>query len=230
MPVIIALVVIVGLIGLANISSLVSGKKKAAPQSALPMRPATANPQQVKSFETQQQIEAKRDADDRQRQQELAAEMQQLEASQGVPGPEAAGAPPMTPAQRSAMYGDSPNAPTQDLQRLAGASGGEAEGLGKGEGASGRRQQRHRRHRLRPSSSSVAAGSPAPQTAVLGERDEMTPKSSSETLAASATEDANPPPRQSAQRSIAAAKGRREEQSDGTLRLRLLSGPALSGV
>jgi hypothetical protein len=69
-PAIIALVVIVGLIGLANISSLVSGKKKAAPQSALPMRPATANPQQVKSFETQQQIEAKRDADDRQRQQE----------------------------------------------------------------------------------------------------------------------------------------------------------------
>ena len=92
-PVVIALIVIVGLIGLANVSSLVSGKKKAAPQSALPMRPSAANPQQVKSFETQQQIEARRDADDRQRQQELAAEMQQLQAAQAVPGPEAAGAP-----------------------------------------------------------------------------------------------------------------------------------------
>ena len=112
-PVVIALIVIVGLIGLANISSLVSGKKKTAPQSALPMRPATANPQQVNSFETQQQTEAKRDAEDRQRQQELAAEMQQLQAAQNVPGPEAAGVPPMTAAQRSAMYGDSPNAPTK---------------------------------------------------------------------------------------------------------------------
>ena len=67
-PVIIALVVIVGLIGLANISSLVSGKKRTAPQSALPMRPATANPQQVSSFETQQATEAKRDSEDQQRQ------------------------------------------------------------------------------------------------------------------------------------------------------------------
>ena len=112
-PVIIALVVIVGLIGLANISSLVSGKKRTAPQSALPMRPATANPQQVSSFETQQATEAKRDSEDQQRRQELAAEMQQLQAAQNVPGPEAAGAPPMTAAQRSAMYGDSPNAPNR---------------------------------------------------------------------------------------------------------------------
>jgi type IV secretion system protein VirB10 len=112
-PVVIALIVIVALIGLANVSSLVSGKKKAAPLSALPMRPATANAQQVSSFETQQQIEARRDAEDRQRQQELAAEMQQLQADERVPGPEAAGTPPMTAAQRTAIYGDSPNAPKQ---------------------------------------------------------------------------------------------------------------------
>jgi type IV secretion system protein VirB10 len=191
-PAIIALVVIVGLIGLANISSLVSGKKKAAPQSALPMRPATANPQQVKSFETQQQIEAKRDSDDRQRQQELAAEMQQLEASQGVPGPEAAGAPPMTPAQRSAMYGDSPNAPN----RTSNVSQVQAE-------AKQKALEKEKVHQDAVNSDTVAidfahpaapspAGSSAPQTAVLGERDEMTPKSSSETLAASATEDAKP--------------------------------------
>jgi type IV secretory pathway VirB10-like protein len=191
-PAIIALVVIVGLIGLANISSLVSGKKKAAPQSALPMRPATANPQQVKSFETQQQIEARRDSDDRQRQQELAAEMQQLEASQGVPGPEAAGAPPMTSAQRSAMYGDSPNAPT----KTSNVSQVQAD-------AKQKALEKEKVHQDAVNSDTVAidfahpaapspAGSSAPQTAVLGERDEMTPKSSSETLAASATEDAKP--------------------------------------
>jgi type IV secretion system protein VirB10 len=193
-PAIIALVVIVGLIGLANISSLVSGKKKAAPQSALPMRPATANPQQVKSFETQQQIEAKRDSDDRQRQQELAAEMQQLEASQGVPGPEAAGAPPMTPAQRSAMYGDSPNAPA----KTSNVSQVQAE-------AKQKALEKEKVHQdavnsdtvaidfAHPAASAAAAASPAAQTtAVLGEREEMRPKASSETLAASAPDVANP--------------------------------------
>jgi type IV secretion system protein VirB10 len=193
-PAIIALVVIVGLIGLANISSLVSGKKKAAPQSALPMRPATANPQQVKSFETQQQIEAKRDSDDRQRQQELAAEMQQLEASQGVPGPEAAGAPPMTPAQRSAMYGDSPNAPA----KTSNVSQVQAE-------AKQKALEKEKVHQdavnsdtvaidfAHPAAPAAASASPAAQTtAVLGEREEMTPKASSETLAASAPDVANP--------------------------------------
>ena len=112
-PVVIALIAIVALIGIANISSLVSGKKKAAPASALQMRPSTANAQQVSSFETMQQVQARKDADDRQRQQELAAEMQQLQQQQAVPGPEADGTPKMTAAQRSAIYGDSPNAPKQ---------------------------------------------------------------------------------------------------------------------
>jgi type IV secretory pathway VirB10-like protein len=111
MPVVIALVVIVALIGLANISSLVSGNKKAAPASAIPMRPAAPNAQQVTSFETQQQLEARRDAEERQRQQELSAAIQQLQEAQSVPGPEAADARPMTTAQRAAIYGDSPNAP-----------------------------------------------------------------------------------------------------------------------
>ena len=93
MPVVIALVVIVALIGIANISSLMSGKKKTAPASALPMRPAAPNAQQISSFETQQQLQAQRDADERQRQQEIAAAMQQLQAAQDVPGPEAAGRP-----------------------------------------------------------------------------------------------------------------------------------------
>jgi type IV secretory pathway VirB10-like protein len=189
-PVIIALVVIVGLIGLANISSLVSGKKRTAPQSALPMRPATANPQQVSSFETQQATEAKRDSEDQQRRQELAAEMQQLQAAQNVPGPEAPGAPPMTAAQRSAMYGDSPNAPS----KTSNVSQVQAE-------AKQKALEKEKLHQealnsdtvavdfAHPPTANPAAGSPAAQSsAVLGEREEMTPKAASETMAASTPE------------------------------------------
>ena len=112
MPVVIALVVIIGLIGIANLSSLLSGNKKNAPTSAMPMRPAAPNAQQVNSFESQQQLQAQRDAEARQHQQELNAALQQLQQTEGAPGPEATGAPPMTAAQRAAIYGDNPNAPT----------------------------------------------------------------------------------------------------------------------
>src|SRR6185437_10631985 len=112
MPVVIALVVILGLIGIANLSSLLRGGKRAAPDASLPItRPASPNAQQVRSFETQQQLQAERDAQERQHQQEVAAAMQQLEAAQGVPGPEDANSPPMTAAQRAAIYGESPNGP-----------------------------------------------------------------------------------------------------------------------
>ena len=123
MPVVIALVIIIGLIGIANLSSLLSGSKKNAPVSAMPMRPAAPNAQQVNSFESQQQLQAQRDADARQHQQELNAALQQLQQTEGAPGPEAAGAPPMTAAQRSAIYGDSPNAP----QRTSNMSQAQAE-------------------------------------------------------------------------------------------------------
>ncbi len=123
MPVVIALVVIIGFIGIANLSSLLSGNKKSAPASAMPMRPAAPNAQQVNSFESQQQLQAQRDAEARQHEQELAAALQQLQQTEGAPGPEAAGAPPMTAAQRSAIYGDSPNAP----QRTSNMSQAQAE-------------------------------------------------------------------------------------------------------
>jgi type IV secretion system protein VirB10 len=112
MPVVVALVVILGLIGLANISSLLRGNRKGAPTSALPLRPTAPNAEQVSSFEAQQQLQARRDEQERQQQQEFATAMQQLGEAQGAPGPESAGAPPMTAAQRDAIYGDSPNAPT----------------------------------------------------------------------------------------------------------------------
>ena len=122
-PLVLALIVIVALIGLANISSLVSGNKKVAPQSALTMRPSAPNAQQVTSFETQQQIQARRDMEERQRQQLLAAQMQQLQQEQSVPGPESPTTPAMTPAQRSAIYGESPNAP----QKTSGVSEAQAQ-------------------------------------------------------------------------------------------------------
>jgi type IV secretory pathway VirB10-like protein len=106
MPVVIALVIIIGLIGSANLSSLLSGNKKNVPASTMPMRPAAPNARQVNSFESQQQLQAQRDAEARQHQQELNAALQQLQQTEGAPGPEAAGAPPMTAAQRSAIYGD----------------------------------------------------------------------------------------------------------------------------
>ena len=110
-PIVIALVVIVGLIGIANVSSLLSGNKRAAFKSSLTMSPTTPNAQQVSSFETQQQMQARHDADERQRHQALAQAMQQLQQEQDIPGPEANTAPPMTAAQRDSIYGNSSNPP-----------------------------------------------------------------------------------------------------------------------
>ena len=111
MPVVIALVAILAILGIANVSSLLRGNKKAAPASSLQMRPTSPNAQQVSSFETQQQLQAKHDAEERERQQQLVAAMQQLQATEGAPGPEGANAAPMTAAQRDTMYGGTPNAP-----------------------------------------------------------------------------------------------------------------------
>jgi type IV secretion system protein VirB10 len=155
MPVVIALVVIVALIGIANISSLMSGKKRNAPVSALPMRPAAPNAQQISSFETQQQMQAQRDADERQRQQQITAAMQQLQAAQDSPGRESAGSPPMTAAQRAAIYGDSPNAPAQ----TSNASQTQAE-------AKQRKLEREKQHQDALNSDTVAidfAGPSGPQ-------------------------------------------------------------------
>jgi len=110
MPVVIALVAILAILGIANVTSLLKGNKKAAPQSTLTMRPVSPNAQQVSSFETQQQQQAQHDADEKQKQQELIAAMQQLQAAE-TPGPESTTAAPMTTAQRDAIYGSSPNAP-----------------------------------------------------------------------------------------------------------------------
>ena len=122
MPVVIALVAILAILGIANVTSLLRGNKKTAPTSALPMRPAAPSAQQVSSFETQQQLQAQHDAEEKQRQQELLAAMQQLQSAD-TPGPESSSAAPMTAAQRDAIYGGSSNAP----QRTSNVSEAQAE-------------------------------------------------------------------------------------------------------
>ena len=111
MPVVIALIAILAILGIANVTSLLRGNKRTAPTSALPMRPASPSAQQVSSFETQQQLQAQHDAEEKQRQQELLAAMQQLQNTEGTPGPESTNAAPITKAQRDAIYGGSSNAP-----------------------------------------------------------------------------------------------------------------------
>jgi type IV secretion system protein VirB10 len=123
MPVVIALVAILAILGIANVTSLLRGNKKTAPTSALPMRPASPSAQQVSSFETQQQLQAQHDAEEKQRQQELLAAMQQFQNAEGTPGPESSSAAPMTAAQRDAIYGGSSNAP----QRTSNVSEAQAE-------------------------------------------------------------------------------------------------------
>jgi type IV secretory pathway VirB10-like protein len=99
------------------VSSVVNAGKKVVPlKSQMTSRPATANPQQVTTFETQQEQDAKKDQEEQQQRAATAALLAQIQGSD-APGPEAAGAPPMTPAQRAAMYGPgNPNAPAATSQ------------------------------------------------------------------------------------------------------------------
>jgi len=186
MPLVIALVVIIAIIGIANLSSLVSGNKKAASQSALPMRPTTANPQQVSSFETQQQAQARQDADLAQRQQQLAAAMQQLQAAQETPGPEAAGAPTMTAAQRDAMYGSSSNAPTHTSNMS------EAQAEAKQKALAREKQQQDAINSDTVAIDFAHAGNAAAltqtATAVLGEHEQLPTKVSGETVTTPSTD------------------------------------------
>ncbi|MGI4755273.1 MAG: TrbI/VirB10 family protein [Janthinobacterium lividum] len=111
-PFVVILIAIVILIALANITNLVSSKGKTASKSNLPNQPATISPQQVKSYQSLQANEARRDAEERQQRVDQQANQQ---AAAGyaveVPGPEADTAAPMTAAQKQAIYGDNPNAP-----------------------------------------------------------------------------------------------------------------------
>ena len=179
MPVLIALVVIIALIGLANISSLISGNKRAAPQSTLSMRPATANPQQVSSFETQQRMQAQHDAEERQHQQEIAAAVRQLQAEQNIPGPESDIAPPMTPAQRDSIYGGSSNAP----QRTSNISQAQAEAKQKALAREKQQQDALNSDTVAIDFGHPSGGATTSPTAVLGEKEAASTRAVSESPA-----------------------------------------------
>jgi type IV secretory pathway VirB10-like protein len=99
------------------ISSVVTATKKTVPlKSRLTGKPATASPQQVTSFETQQEQTAKKDQEEQQQRATAAALLAALQESDS-PGPESHDAPPMTAAQKAAIYGAAnPNAPQATSQ------------------------------------------------------------------------------------------------------------------
>lgn len=111
LPIVVVLTGAVLLIGASTAyNAMTSSHKKEVAKSSMQIRPATADPQQVSGFEkTQAQIQ-KNDAENVQLQKAIAALQAQ---DQGIPGPEADPAVPMTPAQSAAIYGSNPNAPRQ---------------------------------------------------------------------------------------------------------------------
>lgn len=236
MPVVIALVAIIAVIGIANISSLLSGNKKAAPQSALSMRPTTANPQQVSSFQTQQQAQARQDTDLAQRQQQLTVAMQQLQAAQETPGPETAGAPSMTAAQRDAIYGNSANAPDHT------SNVSEANAETKQKILAREKQQQDALDSdtvaIDFEHASAATAAPSqPTTAVLGEHEEASPKATGEIISpASDSADKKPTAVETASEQQAKANAKSDPMAgydfdtyDGRL-YRIFEGTLLEGV
>ena len=109
LPIIGGLAAVVLVVGISN--ARFGGSRPGAPKSALPQRPAAPSSQQVSNFQNMQALQASRDEAERERQAQTLAQMQALQAQQAVPGPESDAAAPMTPAQRDAIYGNSPNAP-----------------------------------------------------------------------------------------------------------------------
>ena len=177
-PLVIALVAIIGLIAVANLTSLVGRNKKAAPASSLLTRPSAVNPQQVSSYESMQATQASQDAQARRTQ--LSAQAQQLPGfpPNEVPGPEADTVAPMTVAQSQAIYGGNPNAP----QRTSGVSQAHAE-------AKQRQLAREKEHQDALSSDTVAIdfsqqGSGAKPTAVLSETQKAPTHATGEAFAA----------------------------------------------
>ena len=155
------------------VSSVVNAGKKAAPlKSQMTARPATANPQQVNSFETQQEQVAKKDQADQEQRAATAALLAQIQG-QEVPGPESPGAPPMTPAQRAAMYGpgnpDAPKATSQMSERQAQAKQAEL--------------AREKQHQDAVNSDTIAVDFSHPSTDVLATSEHSVPAASTTTVA-----------------------------------------------
>jgi type IV secretion system protein VirB10 len=129
-----------------GIANLHTATKQIPVANSAVMRPTSPNATQVNSFENQQRMLQQRDAEERQRRELLAAQNAQLASEQDVPGPESAGAAPMTKAQRDAMYGQNNlNAP----QKTSAQSQAQAE-------AKQRQRERERQHQQALDSDTVA--------------------------------------------------------------------------
>ena len=190
MPLIFGLGAMLVILFIANMANIFGGGgKKPAAQSSMSTRPTSSSPQQVQNFSKLQDQQAQRDAEDRAKnQQSLAAQYQALAAQQAVPGPESPDAAPMTPAQRQAIYGNSPNAPA----KTSGVSQAQAEGKQ-------RELAREKLHQEALASDTVAidfahangsaagvssAPAPAqPETNVLAERDQEVTQATGEEVA-----------------------------------------------
>ena len=117
MPIVLVLTGVLILIGVSTAYNMLTGSNKKEPaKSTLQTKPSTADTQQVKSFENQQAMLQRADADDAKVKAQIAALEAQEKAMQGPDGAtpplEADGTAPMTPAQRAAIYGTGPNAPS----------------------------------------------------------------------------------------------------------------------
>ena len=119
MPIVLVLTGAVVLIGASTAYNVFTGSHKKEPaKSTLQSRPSTADTQQVNSFEKQQALIQKSDADNAKLQQSIAnmeAQERGMQAQEraAIAPPEADGTAPMTPAQSAAIYGTGPNAPQQ---------------------------------------------------------------------------------------------------------------------
>jgi type IV secretory pathway VirB10-like protein len=108
-------ILVIGLANFVHFTGSANGKQ--ATKSALTTKPQSPNATQVNGFEAQQQQQTLKDAQEHERQAELAAQAAILQQEQGIPGPEGANAAPMTQAQRDAIYGkNNPNAPKTTSQ------------------------------------------------------------------------------------------------------------------
>jgi type IV secretion system protein VirB10 len=120
LPIVLVLTGAVLLIGASTAYNAMGNHKRDPGKSALPVRPSTANPQQINGFEKTQADITKTDAQNLEMQKTIAA---LRAADAGIPAAESDPSMPMTPAQSAAIYGGSPNAPS----RTSGAAEARAE-------------------------------------------------------------------------------------------------------
>jgi type IV secretion system protein VirB10 len=110
LPIVLVLTGGVLLIGASTAYNAMGNHRRDPAKSALPARPSTANPQQINGFERTQADITKTDAQNLEMQKTIAA---LRAADAGFPAAESDPSMPMTPAQSAAIYGGSPNAPSQ---------------------------------------------------------------------------------------------------------------------